>query len=67
MRRGLWAPFDLLLVTLFDECNTSITTFHKIRARIPSIRKPASSEIIYDSVELWDSDVCFLHIQLIGT
>ena len=53
--------------TLFDECNTSITTSHKSRAKIPSIRKPASSDMISDSVELWDTDVCFLHIQLIGT
>ena len=33
---------------------------------IPSIRKPESSEIISDSEELWDSEVCFLHIQLVG-
>ena len=35
--------------------------------RLPSIRKPASSDIISDSVELCDTEVCFLHIQLIGT
>ena len=52
---------------LFDECNTSITTSHKSRAGIPSIRKPASKEIISDSMELWNTDVCFLHIQLMGT
>ena len=51
----------------FDECNTSITISHKSRAGMPSIRKPASNEIIPDSVELWDTDVCFLHIQLMGT
>ena len=69
------APFGLLLDveiiwvggTSFDECNTSITTSHRSRARIPSICKPASSEIISVSVELWDTDVCFLHIQLMGT
>ena len=53
--------------TLFDECNTSITTSQKSRARIPSIRKPASSEVISDPVELWYTEVCFLHIQLMGT
>ena len=28
---------------------------------------PVSREIFWDSVELWETDVCFLHIQLIGT
>ena len=36
------------------------------KARIPSIRKPASREKS-DSVELWDTDVCFFQIQLTGT
>ena len=31
------------------------------------MRKPASTEIISDSVELGETDVCFLHIQLVGT
>ena len=31
------------------------------------MRKPASKETFSDSVELWDTEVCFLHIQLIGT
>ena len=42
-------------------------TSHKSRAGNPSIRSPASNEMIFDSVELWDTDVCFLHIQLVGT
>ena len=29
--------------------------------------KPALREMISDSVKLWDTDACFLHIQLIGT
>ena len=33
----------------------------------PSNLNPASKEMISDSVELWETDVCFLHIQLIGT
>ena len=37
------------------------------RAGIPSMRKPASREIIPDSVELCETEVCCLHIQLIGT
>ena len=31
------------------------------------MRNPASNEMISDSVELWDTDVCFLHIQLMVT
>ena len=31
------------------------------------MRKPASREIISASVELWETEVCFLHFQLIGT
>ena len=52
-------------LVLFDERNTSITTSHKSKAGNPSIRSPASNEIISDSLELWDTDVCFLHIQLV--
>ena len=51
---------------LFDECNTSITTSHRSRAGSPSIRKTASNEKNPKSVELWDTDVCFLHIPLMG-
>ena len=40
---------------------------HKSRAGIPSNLNPASKETIYDSVELCETEVCFLHIQLIGT
>ena len=40
---------------------------HNSRAGKPSSLNPVSSEIISDSVELWETDVCFLHIQLIGT
>ena len=40
---------------------------HSSRAGKPSSLNPVSREIISDSVELWETDVCFLHIQLIGT
>ena len=40
---------------------------HKSRAGIPSNLNPASKEMISDSVELCETEVCFLHIQLIGT
>ena len=49
----------------FEECNTSITTSHRSRAGIPSIRKLASKEITSDSLELWDT--CFLHTKLMET
>ena len=31
------------------------------------MRNPTSKEMISDSVELWDTDVCFLHMQLMET
>ena len=37
------------------------------RPGIPSMRKPASREINSASVELCETEVCFLHIQLMGT
>ena len=52
---------------LFDERNASITKSHKPRAGNPSIRSPASNQMISDSLELWDTDNCFLHIQLVVT
>ena len=39
----------------------------KSSAGIPSILNLASMEMISDSVELCETEVCFLHIQLIGT
>ena len=41
--------------------------FQRVRAGIPSMRKPASGEMISASVELCETEVCFLHIQFIGT
>ena len=55
------------LLMLFVERNTSITTSQKSMANSPSIRSPASNEMISDSWELRDTDVCFLHIQLVVT
>ena len=37
------------------------------RAGNPSNLSPVSKEMISDSVELWETAVCFLHIQLVGT
>ena len=54
--------WTLLLV----ERNTSITMSQRSRAGNPSIRNPASREMISDSVELCETAVCFLHIQLTG-
>ena len=46
---------------------TEIIRSHNSRARSPSNLNPASKEMISDSVELCETEVCFLHIQLIGT
>ena len=46
---------------------TTTTKPLRSSAGIASMRKPASREIISDSVELCDAQACFLHIQLIGT
>ena len=40
---------------------------HSSRAGHPSNLRPVSREMISDSVELWETAVCFLHIQPIGT
>ena len=58
-----WVGFGILWVVP----STSMTKSHKSSAGKTSIRKPASNDMISDSVELWDTDVCFLHIQLIVT
>ena len=49
---------------LFVERNTSITMSQRSRA---SIRNQASREMISDSVGLYETELCFLHIQLTGT
>ena len=46
---------------------TKIIRPHKSRTGIPSNLNPASKEMITDSVEQCETEVCFLHIQLIGT
>ena len=50
-----------------SECKTSIIRAPRSSAGIPSIRHLASREICSSSVELCETHVCFLHIQLIGT
>ena len=57
----------VVLVWFGEEWNTSITKSQRSRAGIPSMRKLASRELISASVELCETEVCFLHIQLIGT
>ena len=52
---------------LKEECNTSITISHSSTAGTPSMRKPASDAITSDSVELCETEACFLHVQLLGT
>ena len=49
------------------KCNTSITKSLRVRAGIPSMREPASREMILASVEMCETEVRSLHIHLIGT
>ena len=55
---GLLIRYSLMNVTLPSH------TSRMSRTGFPSIRNPACNELISDSVELWDTDVCFWHIQL---
>ena len=59
---SLWS-----LNSLSKYTRTEIIRSHKLRAGIPSNLSRASREMISDSVELCETEVCFLHIQLIGT
>ena len=61
----LVAPLDLKHEKTFPRTETIRS--HNSRAGKPSHLNPVSREIISDSVELWETDVCFLHTQLIGT
>ena len=63
-----WLSYIFGFVGFFgEEWNTSITKSQRSRAGIPSMRKPVSREITSASVELCETEICFLHIQLIGT
>ena len=55
------------LALLLVDRNTSITMSQRSRAGNLSTRNPACSEMISDTVELCETAVCFLHIQLTGT
>ena len=54
----LWFVFPWRIATIRS---------NKSSAEIPSNLSPVSKEMISDSVELCETEVCFLHIQLIGT
>ena len=64
---------SLLVASMVEFClwlfvKTSFTMSQRSRASNPSILSPASRKIITsESVELCETDVCFLHIQLTGT
>ena len=59
------SPRALLLWFVFPR--TATIRSHKSRAGILSNLNPASKETISDSFELCETEVWFLHIQLIGT
>ena len=54
-------------VLFVTKLNISIIKSQRERAGTPSMRRPASKEMISASVELCETEVWFLHIQLIGT
>ena len=62
LRESRTAPI-FLVASVFG----SITEAQRSRANNPSIRCPASREMTSDFVELCETEVCFLHIQLTGT
>ena len=62
VRESRTAPI-FLVASVFG----SITEAQRSRANNPSIRSPASREMTSDFVELCETEVCFLHIQLTGT
>ena len=53
-------PFDLKICEIFPKTET--IRYHNSRASNPSNLSPVSNEMISDSVELWETAVCFLHI-----
>ena len=57
----------VLLSWCGKEWNTSMSKSQRSKAGIPSMRVPASRGIIWASVELCETEVCFLHIQLLWT
>ena len=70
---GLWCLW--ISLSSFPDPSETRETFprtetirsHRPKAGNPSNLSPVSREMISDSVELWETAVCFLHIQLIGT
>ena len=58
-------PFLSWFRVVFPRTETNRS--HRSRAGIPSYLNPASKEMISNSVELCETAICFLHIQLIGT
>ena len=61
-----------LLFGLFNLARCTVKYFNhqspeRVRAGMPSIRNPASRDIISASVELCGTEGCFLDIQLIAT
>ena len=58
---------NILADLTFSFPRTETIRSHNSKAGKPSNLSPVSNEIISDSVELWETAVCFLHIQLNGT
>ena len=63
--RARVSPFLITLIRV--SVKTSDDQIPQSSAGIPFNLNPASKEMISDSVELSEIEVCFLHIQLVGT
>ena len=58
---------NLPLLDHFDSCFQGLKQSDPTNQERESRLNPASKEMISDSVELCETEVCFLYIQLIGT
>ena len=59
--------FQLIVFQKLLFPRTETIRSHNSSAGKPSNLSPVSKEMISDSFEMWETAVCFLHIQLIGT
>ena len=66
-RIHVWGNQHCLDHQSFHEFSFATIRSHKSSAGIPSNLNPASKEMISASVELCETEVCFLHLQLVGT
>ena len=65
---GIKSTLSKSLITLWDSSRPwFVFRSQKSSAGVASNLNPSSKEMFSDSIELCETEVCFLHIQLIGT